>query len=135
MKKTIKLDKKAKSLSKKLPAFLAPPKGAKAYHGFPLEDNLSIEGFNYGSITNYLEIDSEEGCTSGDGYVEGPDGTRAGIAWEKGDKFSYSKMIGFEKDRWGVYYFKIPFGIKNLKDMKKAFLLMLPILKKYYSEK
>ena len=47
MKKTIKLDKNAKSSSKDLPAFLAPPKGAKAYHGFPLEKDLTVNGFTW----------------------------------------------------------------------------------------
>ncbi len=98
-------------------------------------EKIRVDGFTYGAITDYLQKDSEEGCTGGDGYVEGPDGSRAGIAWEKGDKFDHSQMINFEKDRWGVYYFKIPFGIKNEKDMKKAFSLMVTILKKYYSLK
>ncbi|MEK6871676.1 MAG: 3-deoxy-8-phosphooctulonate synthase [Nanoarchaeota archaeon] len=128
------LDKKAKSNSKNLPAFLSPPEGSKAYHGFQLINRINVEGFTYGAITNFLEKDSKDGCTSGDGYVEAPDGSRAGIAWEKGDKFSYSQMMDSDKERWGVYYFSIPFGIKNLDDMKKAFALMMPILKKFYQK-
>ena len=126
------LDKEARSNSKNLPAFLSPPKESKPYHGFPLIKEINIDGFTYGAITDFLENDSKEGCTSGDGYVEAPDGSRAGIAWEKGKKFSYSQMLDSDRERWGVYYFSIPFGIKNLKDMRKVFSLMVPILKKFY---
>jgi len=129
------LDKNAKSASKDLPAFLNPPEGAKAYHGFPLIKKINSDGFTYGAITDYLQKDSGDYCSWGDGFVEGHDGSRAGIVWEKGGKFSHSEVIAFEKNRWGVYHFTISFKIKNDSNMKKAFLLMLSILKRYYKLK
>ncbi len=125
------LDPEAKSASKNLPAFLTPPKGSKAYHGFPLVKDISEDGFTYGMITQF-ESNTKEGYDSGDAYVEAPDGSRAGIVWGRETAFSHNIITKIEKNRWGVYYFAIPFKIKTKDDMRKAFDLMLPYLKEYY---
>ena len=47
----VRVDDAAKSAVPDLPAFLAPPKNAPVYHGFPLLDGSELEGFKFGAIT------------------------------------------------------------------------------------
>lgn len=132
--KSILIDENAVSTDPSVPAFIARPKGSKPYYGFPLIEDLRIDGFCYGAITDFLEPDTEEGCTNGDGFVEAPDGSRAGIYWEVSDDSVYSVMIEPEDERWGVYYFPIRKPIQTLDDMKNAFEQMLPVLKKLHEK-
>lgn len=67
--------------SKKGQPFFIRNEGEQVYTGFPLIPETETDGFIYGAITDFLEPDSEEGCTSGDAYVQAPDGSRAGIDW------------------------------------------------------
>lgn len=67
---------KPRSRPNLLPAFLAPPNGAPAYHGFPLLDGSEKEGFTFGVITEPV------GAKWGDAFVIAPDGSRAGIVWQ-----------------------------------------------------
>ncbi|MBU0761022.1 MAG: 3-deoxy-8-phosphooctulonate synthase [Nanoarchaeota archaeon] len=125
------LDEEAKSSTKE-PAFLTPPKGAKVYHGFPLIKEVNKDGFTFGAITEFLGYD--KGCSDGDAFVEAPDGSRAGIAWETGKKFETQRVGKNESSRWGVYYFMIPFKIRSMEDMQKAFEMMLPELKSQHKK-
>ena len=77
--KKLLLDSTAESSDPDKPAFASPPAGAKAYHGFSLVPITACDGFIFGAVTDYLEPDTASGCTIGDGFVEAPDGTRAGL--------------------------------------------------------
>jgi hypothetical protein len=87
-----------------------------------------------GSITDFLEKDSDEGCTIGDAFIEGPDGTRAGITWEVGNEFLFMTITEPDSDRWGVYFFTVREAVNSVVDFKNNFELMLPKIKQLYQQ-
>ena len=130
--KSVRLDPLALSADPSKPAFLAPRPGARVYHGFPLIGETTTDGFTFGAITDFLEKDSLEGCTIGDAFVEGPDGTRAGIIWEVGDQSIVSPRSSRDQTRWGVYNFIVPKPVNSIYDLEDNFATMLPEIKKLY---
>ena len=78
----LRLDPEARSTDLSSPAFLARPKDAPVYHGFPmLEQSRTDDGWCFGTIS---EPDCSKGSDWGDAFVVAPDGRRAGIIWEVG---------------------------------------------------
>lgn len=132
--KSMILDSTAHSINPGKPAFMAPPPGEKAYYGFPLVKETSTDGFTMGVVTDYLEMDSPDGCTIGDAFVEGPDGTRAGIIWEVGQTRLFSTVVEPDKHRWGVYHFFVPEAVRSLEDFRHNFLVILPKIKRLYQQ-
>ena len=132
--KRMLLDSDAKSTDSSKPAFISPPPGSKPYYGFPLIKETTTDGFTMGSITDFLEKDSDEGCTIGDAFIEGPDGTRAGITWEVGKEFLFTTIIEPDSDRWGVYFFTVIEAVNSLPDFNNNFSLMLPKIKQLYQQ-
>jgi hypothetical protein len=114
------------------PAFMAPPLGSKVYHGFPIVEGIAIDGFRLGTVTDFNQSDSPAGCTIGDAFVEAPDGTRAGLTWEVGDDRVFSTIEKPGTNRWGVYYFTVPYPVKSKEDLRKNFEEILPKLKELY---
>jgi hypothetical protein len=68
------IDATALSASPTEPAFIAPPEGAPVYHGFVILDDIDVDGFTLGKITDF----EAEPCEEGDAFVIAPDGSRAG---------------------------------------------------------
>jgi len=130
--KPLRLDAGAKSASPKRPAFLARPAGAPVYHGFPLIEETRTEGWCFGAITDFLSPDSELGCTYGDGYVEAPDGTRAGLVWEVGQG-EIQQILPPEPGRWGVYAVWFSQPVRSVDDLLSNFRGILPALMETYS--
>lgn len=64
----VRMDETAQSAQTDLPAFLAAPETAPAYHGFPLLADSEKEGFTFGVITEPV------GADWGDAFVVAPDG-------------------------------------------------------------
>ncbi len=93
------LDAKATTADGTLPAFLSKPEGAPVYHGFPIIEKTCTDGWCFGAITDYEDLD---GCDSGDGFVVAPDGSRAGLVWDVGDG-ELAQIIPPDEERWGVY--------------------------------
>lgn len=127
--KELKLDEDVES-SCDLPAFLSKPDGAPVYYGFPLVKETCIDGWCYGAITEYIE---EGGCKSGDGYVQAPDGSRAGLAWTVGE-FKTIEVCEPDKGRWGVYEVAFPKTIYTVDDLVDCFEAVLPELKAIYKK-
>lgn len=89
------------------------------YKGWEIIKETFTDGFYYGMITDHL-IDNPDDiteCLSGDGFVQAPDGSRAGIAWEITDEFTFSIIHEPEIDRWGVYYVGFVKPIKTVEDL------------------
>jgi hypothetical protein len=126
------IDTNAKSSDPTKPAFMAPPPGSKAYHGFPFIPGVVIDGFRLGTITDYKQKDSADGCTIGDAFVEAPDGSRAGLVWEVGKERWFYTIIEPNSDRWGVYHFYVPRAVTSAKDFVANFKEILPKLKELY---
>jgi hypothetical protein len=123
------LDGAAQSADESLPAFLSRPAGAPVYHGFPLVEETRTEGWCYGAITEYDNSTAyPDGCDSGDGFVEAPDGSRAGLVWSTGE-YPMSEICAPSEGRWGVYAVAFPKPIKNVEDLVDCFRAVLPDLR------
>jgi hypothetical protein len=59
-------------------AFIARPEDAPVYHGFVILEDVAVDGFTLGKITDW-EADP---CETGDAFVIAPDGSRAGLVWK-----------------------------------------------------
>lgn len=97
--KPVAIDHNAMSASPTEPAFVAPPKGAPVYHGFVVLEDVSVEGFTFGAITDF----DAEPCDVGDAFIVAPDGSRAGLVWEVSETQYFEEVRPFEPSRWGVW--------------------------------
>lgn len=131
--KTILQDPEAQSADPNLPAFIARPAGAHVYHGFPLVTEIETDGFVFGAISSFLEPDSRDGCTFGDGFVQAPDGSRAGLIWAVADYPYVEECSPPERRRWGVYNVGFVRPIKSMEDLVFCFRQCLPELKEIYA--
>jgi len=89
----------AQSSSPTQPAFVARPEGAPVYHGFVVLDDVVVDGFTLGKITDW----EAEPCETGDAFVIAPDGSRAGLVWEVCDPPYFQEVMPIEATRWGVW--------------------------------
>lgn len=112
-----------------LPAWLAKPKGAPAYHGFPLLPGSEKDGFAFGVITSSR---TSAPASWGDAYVVAPDGTRAGITWVMEGPVR-EVVIPPEPGRWGVYQFRFTHPVQSDADLIRNLHEVLPRLKELYA--
>ena len=121
------LDSDAESADPSMPAFLARPKGTSVYHGFPLIEATTTEGWDFGAITDFVG----EGTKYGDGFIQAPDGSRAGLVWQVGEGET-EVVCEPDEGRWGVYsvWFRRP--IHRIEDLVENFREVLPELKAIY---
>ena len=124
----LSLDEKAQSGEPGRPAFLARPKGAPIYHGFPIVAETETDGWIYGAIT---EFEDPNGCEDGDAFIVAPDDSRAGLVWAVGEG-KISEICLPDKGRWGVYEVWFPRIIKTKEDLIFNFRSVLPQLKEIY---
>ena len=122
----IRVDATAASASKSLPAFLSRPEGAPVYHGFPIIEESRVDGWVFGTISNFEETD---GCDWGDAFVIAPDGKRAGLIWQV-DDFAPQVVLPPTPDRWGVYGFAYTKFIRTTADFVVMCHSFLPELKR-----
>ena len=113
-----------------LPAFLAAPKGAPVYYGFPVLEGSERDGFLFGVIA-----DAAAGWPElwGDAYVIAPDGSRAGILWQAEGELE-PVLCPPNKGRWGVYGFRFPRPVRSEQDLIRSLHDVLPQLKAYYQQ-
>jgi hypothetical protein len=123
--KPVAIDRNAISASPTEPAFVAPPKGAPVYHGFVVLDDVTVEGFTFGAITDF----EAEPCDAGDAFVIAPDGSRAGLVWEVSPTEYIEEVRAFERDRWGVWAVSFPYPMVNRANARKNLVAVLPELK------
>jgi hypothetical protein len=126
---SIRVDPLAESSNPSLPAFIAVPKGAPAYHGFPLLPHSEKEGFSFGVIT---EPNGEAPASWGDAFVVAPDGSRAGIVWQAEGEPS-PVVCSPSPGRWGVYAFRFRRPVRNEQDLIENLHEVLPQLKAFYA--
>jgi hypothetical protein len=121
----IALDSTAESVDPNLPAFLAPPPGSPAYHGFPILDGVEVDGWRLGLITNSIETNHD----SGDAFVIAPDGRRAGLVWRIEQPSWFTELIGLEPKRFGVFEVAAANGPTSLNDATRFLSEILPAIK------
>jgi hypothetical protein len=127
--KPLRLDQSARSASPDLPAFLSRPPGAPVYHGFPIVEASRIDGWAFGTISDY---EDPAGCEWGDAFVVAPDGTRAGIIWQV-DNFEPQEVCVPDRERWGVYGFAYPTAIRTTADFVRMCHSFLPELRRRHA--
>ena len=119
------VDLKAKSASPTEPAFVARPEGAPVYYGFVVLEDVSVEGFTFGAITDF----EAEPCDAGDAFIVAPDGSRAGLVWEVSTKRYVEEVCPFEQGRWGVWAVSFPHPMSDRDNARKNLAAVLPNVK------
>jgi hypothetical protein len=105
------IDATGKRASPTEPAFIARPDGAPVYYGFVTLDDVNVDGFTLGKITDF----EAEPCDEGDAFVIAPDGSRAGLVWEVYEPQYFQEVSPIETDRWGVWDvgFRLPMNSRE----------------------
>lgn len=124
----VRADETAVSTDPDLPAFIAPPQNAPAYHGFPVLAGSEVDGFLFGAIT---EPNRKEPASWGDAFVVAPNGSRAGIVWQAGEGEAHV-VCEPSPGRWGVYGFYFSRPVQSARDLIENLHSILPQLKAYY---
>jgi hypothetical protein len=124
------IDPQARSASTTEPAFIARPEGAPVYHGFVVLDDVVVDGFTLGKITDW----ESEPCEAGDAFVIAPDGSRAGLVWEVFNPPYFQEVMPIDPDRWGVWGVGFALPMTNRENARKNLESVLPQLKSQWAE-
>src|SRR3954466_9986242 len=89
--------------------FLARPTGAPVYDGFPILDDVEVDGFRLGMITDW----EAESSDYGDAFIVAPDDSRCGLDWEVLAEHRCDEVLGPDEGRWGVWYVAFPFPMDS----------------------
>ncbi len=120
----------AQSSSPTEPAFVARPEGAPIYHGFVVLDDVKVDGFTLGKITDW----EAEPCETGDAFVIAPDGSRAGLVWEVCDPPYFQEVMTIEATRWGVWGVGFVLPMNSRESARANLESILPQLKSRWTE-
>ena len=97
------------------------------YAGFPLVEETRTDGWCYGAITEFNEPECHpNGCESGDGYVEAPDGSQIRTFWSTGSFAAKWDCPSYDSQGFYVVAFHKP--VKCLHDLVECFRSVLPQL-------
>ena len=124
------VDHNAKSASTAEPAFITRPDGAPVYHGFVILDDVVVDGFTLGKITDW----EAEPCEEGDAFVIAPDGSRAGLVWEVCHSRYFREVLAPEPQRWGVWAVGLRLPMTNRANATENLESILPDLKSRWAE-
>jgi hypothetical protein len=124
------IDADAVSASRSEPAFIARPTGAPVYHGFQMLEDVVVEGFTFGKITDF----EAEPCRQGDAFIVAPDNSRAGLVWEVTNKVSLTEISPLEPSRWGVWAVSFPHPLNSRENVRRNLEFILPTLKEKWNE-
>lgn len=120
----------AQSSSPTEPAFVARPEGAPVYHGFVVLDDVVVDGFTLGKVTDW----EAEPCETGDAFVIAPDGSRAGLVWEVCDPPYFQEVMPIEATRWGVWGVGFVLPMISRENARANLESILPQLKSRWTE-
>lgn len=118
-------DPDADSASRELPGFLARPEGTPPYHGFPLLEEVEVDGFRLGMVTDFLA----ETYQAGDAFIEAPDGSRAGLVWEANVDPYFDQVLAPDERRWGVWSVGLPLPLTTLEQARNYLAELVPELR------
>jgi len=124
------IDATARSASPTEPAFIASPDGAPMYYGFVVLDDVNVDGFTLGKITDW----EAEPCEIGDAFVIAPDGSRAGLVWEACVPSYFQEAMPIEADRCGVWGVGFTLPMASHENARKNLDSILPELKLRWTE-
>ena len=112
------------------PAFITTPARAPVYHGFQVLEDVVVDGFTLGKITDFEAKPSAEG----DAFVIAPDKSRAGLVWEVGETVSISEVLPIEAGRWGVWGVTFAYAMDGRENARRNLELLVPELKLKWEE-
>jgi len=118
-------DPSAESARPGEPAFLARPAGAPVYHGFPILDDVEVDGFRLGMITDW----ETEPDVCGDAFVVAPDGSRAGLVWEVIEPPCFQEVMAPDASRWGVWAVGFPVPMTSRDNARRNLEAVIPELR------
>jgi hypothetical protein len=121
----LRIDPAAVSAESGSPAFVSPPAGSPAYHGFRVLDDVEVDGFKWGMITDF-EAEPDD---DGDAFVVAPDNRRAGLVWTVSDQVSFTVLVVPDENRWGVYGVSFPNKMDSRENARENLELLLPRLR------
>jgi hypothetical protein len=118
-----------------LPAFLTRFPEEPVYFGFPVLDDVEVDGFRLGMISDF---EAEE-STWGDAFVVAPDGSRGGLIWVvEGDDHwwpgGFDQASPPEAGRWGVWHVAFPCPMRTRDDARRNLEAVVPMLRKAWLE-
>jgi hypothetical protein len=108
-----------------LPGFLAKPSGAQVYHGFRVLEDVVVDGFTLGVITDF----EAEPAADGDAFVIAPDNSRAGLVWEVSNAGTFEPVCAETDDRWGVWAVSFPLPMTSRDNARSNLAAIIPRLK------
>ena len=123
-------DPAAVSKSPTEPAFISPPEETPVYHGFPVLQDVAIDGFTLEKITDF----ETEASAEGDAFVIAPDNSRAGLVWEVSKNNNFREVRESESGRWGVWEVSFPHPMNSRDNARKNLEFILPSLKQKWEE-
>lgn len=94
------------------------------YTKYPLLPETEVEGFVFGTITT---ISADR--TSGAGFLQGPDGSRAGLQWELADSPYIMRIDPPGQEHWGVYRVGFTIPVSTAGDLRQNLAALLDRLK------
>ena len=90
-----------------------------------LIESSTKDGWSLGYIASPWPGPWPKSC--GDLFVQAPDGTQAGIAWES-DGPKIERISGPSESSWGVYQVQFPIPVFGEADLVRNFHEVLPLL-------
>lgn len=113
----LRIDADAESAEADKRAFLARPPGAPVYHGFPILDEVEVDGFRLGMITDWEAEPSEWG----DAFLVAPDDSRCGLIWEITTEpyVSAEARVPADETRWGVWNVGFPYPMDSRENAQR----------------
>jgi hypothetical protein len=111
----LRIDPEAESANEEEPAFVARPVGAPVYHGFPILEDVEVDGFKLGMITDW----EAEPSDYGDAFIVAPDNSRCGLIWEIDDEGCVESSGGFTETRWGVWNVGFPHPMDSRENARR----------------
>ncbi len=123
-------DPDAPSATPGVPAFASRPTGAPVYHGFPVLDDVAVDGFRLGMISDW---EAQPAMQSGDAFVVAPDNSRCGLNWYVSTEPRFSEVLAIEVDRWGVWDVGFPHQMRSREDARRNLEAILPKLKEAWN--
>jgi hypothetical protein len=123
-------DPAAESASRDLPAFLARPANAPAYHGLQVLSDVCVDGFTFGKISDF----EAELANEGDAFVIAPDNSRAGLVWEVSNRQLFVEVAPVTDDRWGVWEVSFPYPMTSRDNVRRNLQAILPQLKNRWEQ-
>lgn len=121
----LRLDPNAEAADPGPASFPQPTRGAPVYFGFPVLDDVDVDGFRLGMITDW----EAEPADRGDAFVVASDGARAGLDWEVHPEPKIEQVLEPNETRWGVWYVRFPHAMTSRANARRNLAAVLPFLR------